>query len=306
MSDCCASGRMRSTRSSPPPSALVRSPTRRVRARGAASGDGASIAVIESAKDARAALTHVRKSMETAARVLRAEDLTDPAGWRTHRFAQWPDKLAFEVAADGADAGFRCSSRTRRKSSSLRFEAERDEGVLERIEKVFRREAVSGSILQRVLAQTMEAFGPRFDGARRAVTAATSELVTRCPELMGARFASGVPFCGAATSAWLGSAGAGTSGGGDGGLGSARTSADDSASAERVDDACERARSALAKDGLRGALGVFQESLASPSDLRTRFHLRLALAQTCVDERPASHSVYRTSPNCARTSLVAR
>ena len=248
---------------------------------GAAGAGGGAIPAIESAKDARAALIQMRKSMETAARVLRAEDLTDPVGWRVHRLAQWPDKLAFEIGANGATPIPMLDAKSAEEQLRT-FEAERDEGVLERIEKTFA-ERPFWLDLQRVLAQAMEAFGPRFDGARLAVTAATAELVTRCPELPDARFASDVPFCNAATRAWLTGARGGASG-----AGTASGSSDEPASTEVVLDACGRAQAALAKDGLRGALSVFQEALASPSDLRTCFRLRLALAQTCVkNDQPA-------------------
>lgn len=227
---------------------------------------------IESPADARAALTSMRKTMEKAARVLRGADATDVAAYRVHRFAQWPDKVAFEFGADGKTpipmlepAAAEALLRT--------FESERDEGVLNRLEAAFA-ERPFWLDLQRILAQTMEAFGPRFDGARGAVAGATSELVQREPRLLTATFANGVPFAGPATAMWLEAAS---------GTGTARPRAKgDGESSSAADEIEERARAAAAKGDLRGALTAFQEGLAGPGDLKTRFRLRLALAQVCV------------------------
>lgn len=256
----------------------------RVEARATSGGGDAAAgpATIESPADARAALTASRKTMQKAAKVLRDADPTDAAPWRILRFAEWPDRVAFEIGPDGATP-IPMLEPAAAEAQLQTFESERDEGVLGRIEALFT-ERPFWLDLQRVLAQTMEAFGPRFDSARAAVEGATLELLARAPRLAEATFASGVPLASAATRAWLGGLGAG------GGQAAASPAAD----AVADDPAAEieaQARAAAARGDLRGALQAYQEGIGQTSDPKARFRLRLGLAQVCVGQGHAAIAV---------------
>ena len=230
-----------------------------------------------SAEAVKTALPDVRTWLMRAGELLQVADPADPFAYRARRWAKWPDQLAFEAGADGRTAVPMLGP----------VQAESELGELARATTAEQLVAIEQAFvarplwldLQRVLCQRMDALGPGFRAARDAVHGEALALVTRLPRLLELSFVNGVPFASQATRTWLQAAGSTPSV-----EDVARIGANVEGEGDDVAARVQVASSLAAAGDLRAALEAYQEGLEGSAVPSARFRLRLALAQTCLDQ----------------------
>lgn len=156
---------------------------------------------VTSENDITPALTHVQEVLLETVTYLLANDLKDERLYRFHRLATW---LAIEGLPPHEDGVTQIGSAIVAEAET--FEMQLTGGHYEPLVRVAEEclpRAPFWLDSHRYVASALEAMGPLFAPARRAVVAGLAGFLLRFPDVATMKFADGVPFANAATRLWI-------------------------------------------------------------------------------------------------------
>jgi type VI secretion system protein VasJ len=132
----------------------------------------------------------------------------------------------------------------------------------------------------RYVVLAMDALGPSYEEAKKAVCIEVASFVRRMPEILNLQFKSGIPFASGETKLWIESELLSKEAHSENLSSSA--SFQEAGSNKRLNEVIKEAKSLVSKGKLKDAILLFQEGLTSIQLRKERFLWRLELAKLCL------------------------
>ena len=239
-------------------------------------------ASIEEQQAAQKELQKIQASLKRLASFYRKNDPQNPEAYRLSRVAAW---LAVDSAPPHANNKTRVPAPPQDTQARLEdLLARREwEVLLEGAESRFG-ETIFWLDAQRYVFEAMSGLGTAFEACKRVVTAETSALIRRVPDLPELKFDNNMPMANAQTRAWIETRV----------LSAAKiipsdvtAAASEDRSAHQMAEALDEAKTLAAQGHLREAVSLMQRSWDRAPTARSRFLSQLQTARFFQDlDRP--------------------
>ncbi len=238
-------------------------------------GEGGAAAVLPEGAVAIAAVADASGAIQavlSAANFLAKSDLANPLPYALARLVKW---ARIELPSPEVMTQVEPPDKTLAEALQFQFAGGLWDHLLNNAEDAFRSSDPLWLDLQRYVCAALQARGPQFELARRAILDLTGALVRRLGNgLFDLRFRNGMPLCSGETKMWIESdvtppqsAGGGGGAAGDG----------------KLMEAWDGARKLAGTGKLAEAVKILQDGLSTCAQRRDRFLWRLRIAQLCYD-----------------------